>query len=551
MNVKRFVARTSRDALLKVRQAFGDDGVVLSTRPSAEGVEVLAMTAASVATLERMEAPAAEPAAATAAAPAPARAAAVAPGVEVDEDVERLAMSTLSFQDYVRERMLKRRQAALAGEPPPAEPSRAPEPPPSQHAQHLRRLQSIFAPARAAAPVPQAAEPAPVLQAAEPVPVPQAAEPVLPAAVPALPAAAAPTGQAPAAAAQPPAELPPAAPAVPPVPALAAQEVSEAISQAVERERHLMLGELREMRGMIEERFGALAFMERFQRSPALARLTQKLLDCGFSPALIRKLVQGAPAGAEDLLDWCGGVLERNLNTGEGAPGIEDLGGVWALIGSTGVGKTTSTAKIAAAFAAKYGAANLGLITLDAYRVGAHEQLRAYGRIIGCAVHTAHDRAALDDLLGLLAGKKLVLIDTAGMAQRDSRTKELLEMIGDPRIQRLLVLNAAAQGETIEDVLVSYRAAQCRGVLLSKLDEAVKLGPAVDAMIRYRLPVMGIANGQRVPEDWHRVSAHALVQRALRGGGSSAYRLDSEDVSLVFTAPGSGEVGAARGGAHV
>ena len=135
---------------------------------------------------------------------------------------------------------------------------------------------------------------------------------------------------------------------------------------------------------------------------------------------------------------------------------------MFALIGSTGVGKTTSTAKIAAAFAAKYGAANLGLITLDAYRVGAHEQLRAYGRILGVPVHTAHDRASLEDLLDLLSAKKMVLIDTAGMAQRDARTRELLDMLGHRAIDKLLVVNAAAQGETIEDVLLAYRASQLR-----------------------------------------------------------------------------------------
>ena len=160
-------------------------------------------------------------------------------------------------------------------------------------------------------------------------------------------------------------------------------------------------------------------------------------------------------------------------------------------------------------------------------------------------VHTAHDRASLEDLLELLAGKKMVLIDTAGMAQRDSRTRELLDMLQHRAIKRLLVVNAASQGETIEDVLVAYRAASCAGVVLSKLDEAVKLGPALDALIRHKLKVVGVANGQRVPEDWHRLSANALTHRALRGGGSSAYKLDSGDVNLIFAAPKSGLLQAA------
>jgi flagellar biosynthesis protein FlhF len=299
------------------------------------------------------------------------------------------------------------------------------------------------------------------------------------------------------------------------------------------------------MKGMIEERFGALAFMEKLQRQPAQARLTQKLLDSGFSPALVRKLVEGLPAKTTEEADshaWAANVLARNVQTAEQQPALEDQGGVFAMIGSTGVGKTTTTAKIAAAFATKYGASQLGLITLDAYRIGAHEQLRAYGRILGVPVHTAHDRASLEDLLDLLSSKKMVLIDTAGTAQRDSRTAELLDMLAHKSIKRILVVNAAQQGETIEDVVGAWRGAEAQGVILSKLDEAVKLAPALDIVIRHKLRVLGVTNGQRVPEDWHRLSAQALVQRALRSHGQAAWRVDASDVNLIFTAgamPGS------------
>ena len=294
--------------------------------------------------------------------------------------------------------------------------------------------------------------------------------------------------------------------------------------------------ELQSVRALIDERFGMLAFMERLQRDPRQAGLSQALFDAGLSPALVRKLVQGLPAGVADPLAWASGVLERNVHTDERDAPLEDHDGVLALIGPTGVGKTTSTAKLAAAFAARHGASSLGLVTLDAYRVAAHEQLRTYGRILGVPVHTAHDRASLEDLLELLSGKKLVLIDTAGMAQRDARTRELLDMLQHPAIQKLLVINAAAQGETVDDVMVAYGVQQCLGVVVSKLDEAVKLGPALDALIRHRARVVGVANGQRVPEDWHRLSAQALVQRALRGGGNAAWKLDAAEVNLVFAA---------------
>ena len=478
MNVKRFTARTSRDALVLVRQALGEDAVVLSTKPSVDGVEVLAMAPEGMKQIERMAASSAP----EAAKPMPVKA--------VEEDLAELSMSTLSFQDYVRERMLRRRQAAM--NPPAAEAPRAAAPVPAvERTSVLEQRMTERAPVAA----PLLREPPLVretVQAVHDLHTPSLAD----------------------------------------VPAVAAHAVQATASR---RDQEDMMNELRSMKGLIEERFGALAFIEKLNRQPAQARLTQKLLDAGFSPALIRKIGDSLAADATNETAWAASVLERNLLTAEAEAPLEDQGGVYALVGATGVGKTTTTAKIAAAFAAKYGANNLGLITLDAYRIGAHEQLRAYGRILGVPVHTAHDRASLEDLLDLLAAKKMVLIDTAGMAQRDARTRELLDMLSHRSIRKLLVINAASQGETIEDVMISYNAAACAGVVLSKMDEAVKLGPALDALIRHKVKVIGVANGQRVPEDWHRLSANALVHRALRATAGSAYKLDASDVSLIFT----------------
>jgi flagellar biosynthesis protein FlhF len=532
MNVKRFTAPNSRDALKQVRLAFGRDAVVLSTRPCADGVEVLAMAPDAMHEFERVAVPASPPPSMSTRLEAPASATprnAEKPGAwsrataalrqrldpswddsrnqatepqaaqAVEDDVQQLSMSTLSFQDYVRERMLRRRKQELeaaqgsvgAANAPPAMAEEATEPP---------RRNPAEPPARAQA------------------------TPASPAGVSRPAAAAVPQGVH---------VMPPAAADPQAVVALA-------------RERSEMVNEIRSMKGLIEERFGALAFMEKLQRQPRQAHLSQKLLDSGFSPALTRKLVGSLPANADEAA-WAASVLERNLMTAEREAALEDQGGVWALVGSTGVGKTTSTAKLAAAFAARHGAGHLGLITLDAYRMGAQEQLRAYGRILGVPVHTAHDRASLEDLLDLLAGKKMVLIDTAGIAQRDSRTSELMEMLSHPSIQRLLVVNASAQGETIEDVVKAYSPAACKGVVLTKVDEAVKLAPALDALIRHRMKVVAVANGQRVPEDWHRLSAATLVQRALRAAGTSAWRMDSSDVNLVFAGA---QVAGVAGGAH-
>jgi flagellar biosynthesis protein FlhF len=488
MNARRFIAKTSRDALAAVRHAFGDDAVVLSTKPAGDGVEVLAMGGDSILQIEKMAASAPRTTVGTAAA---AKAEPRREGfatTAASDDAETLSMSTLSFQDYVRERMLKRRQEALRDEGPASRQGPVSVMPSPAERSVLEQRMAAAMPAPAARPAPTLDELA------------------------ARPSA-------------------PTAPAVPAAPA-----VDHAALAASRREQEAMMSELRQVKGLIEERFGALAFMEKLQRQPGQALATQKLLDAGFSPALVRKLVEALPADAADPLAWATGVLERNLHTGDTEPPIEDCSGVYALIGPTGVGKTTSTAKIAAAFAARHGAAHLGLITLDAYRVAAHEQLRAYGRILGVPVHTAHDRASLEDLLDLLAAKRMVLIDTAGMAQRDQRTAELLEMLSHRSIRKLLVLNASSQGETIEDVVQSYRGSACHGAVISKLDEAVKLAPALDAAIRHKLRVIGVANGQRVPEDWHRVSASALVQRALRATPSPVHRLEPAEVSLVFTA---------------
>ena len=484
----------------------------------------------------------------------------------VAQDVAALGMSTLTFQDYVRERMLKRRQAELE--------------PQAGSVQDALRAGTVPRPAAALAPA-ATASPPPARQAAiaQPAPVLRAAR--------AQPAAAPRTRPPEPSLADLDTELPAPAPSLtrsqsahaiqafggidangggvahnpmrrnPPVlrdkvrfaGSRASADMFDDLdgggsnSNALQDSEALM-GELRSVRDLIEERFGMLAFMERLQRDPRQVALSQKLFDTGLSPALVRKLVQSLPDDVADEMAWAAGVLERNVVTGEHEAPLEDHAGVFALIGPTGVGKTTSTAKLAAAFATRHGASQLGLITLDAYRVAAHEQLRTYGRILGVPVHTAHDRASLEDLLDLLSAKKLVLIDTAGMAQRDVRTRELLDMLQHRAIKKLLVVNAAAQGETVEDVLASYGVQHCHGVIVSKLDEAVKLGPALDALIRHKAKVVGVANGQRVPEDWHRLSAQALVQRALRGGGGASWRLDTEEVNLMFAATqGSGYPG--------
>ena len=564
MNVKSFTASNSREAMAMVRKAFGDDAVVLSNKPCAAGVVVLAMAPEGMSQIERAHAtaprvhsparvqaqpqaqPQLQPQANSSRAPASAAAgksfsertgqrtepqfghvASDSTANEVSQDVQTLAMSTLSFQDYVRERVLRRRQTEINGlqEPLPAEPEAVALDAAGVSSLNAARQQRAQSALQAMQPRRPEPEPEPELKHLRPEVSDRRAPPVLRDEIRAT------TSRRDA----------------PDLAEVRDANVQNDLADRPSRGRRDQLdvmNELRSMKGLIEERFGAMAFMEKLQRQPGQARLSQKLLEIGFSPVLVRKLVEGCPAeckdGRDQLTDevtWAANVLSRNLLTDEKNPALEEQGGVFALIGSTGVGKTTTTAKLAAAFATRHGAAHLGLITLDAYRVGAHEQLRAYGRILGVPVHTAHDRASLEDLLELLSSKKMVLIDTAGTAQRDTRTNELLDMLAHLSVRKILVINSAQQGETIEDVVTAWRGNECCGVVLSKIDEAVKLAPALDTLIRYKLRVLGVANGQRVPEDWHRLSAPALVQRALRSQSTGAWKLDSADVNLIFAGP--------------
>jgi flagellar biosynthesis protein FlhF len=178
------------------------------------------------------------------------------------------------------------------------------------------------------------------------------------------------------------------------------------------------------------------------------------------------------------------------------------------------------------------------LITLDTYRVGAHEQLRAFGKMLGVVAHLAHDRVALQDLLGLLSGKKMVLIDTTGLAPRDPRKREMMELLDLPDVKRLLVLNAGSHGDTLDEAVAAFKTPNVQHTIFSKTDEAVKMGPAIDAAIRNQLLLRGITTGQRVPEDWETADAAKLVRMSMRTNGVSAYDPKVSELGFYFGNPG-------------
>jgi len=408
VNVKRYFARTAREAMDRVRTELGADAVVLRNRPVAGGVEIFA--------LAEGELPGEDDAV-----PAPTPTAGAEP-----------PMSTVRFENYVRERQRRRLETS---------PERAVPPEAQGEAQDLQSL----------------------------------------------------------------------------------------------------LAELREMRGALSDQLESMMWFEGVRRRPAQSRMLRRLLEAGFSPLLSRTLVNHLPAdfGPEEAESWLREALVRNLRIDSPEHTIFDAGGTFALLGPTGVGKTTTAAKIAAQFALKHGAQAVGLITADVYRIGAQDQLRTFGRLLGVPVQVAYDVSTLADFLQMHMSKKLVLIDTAGMAQRDERVGELLAALSSAQVRKVLVVNAASQADAIDESIEAYQGRGAAGVVLSKVDEAVRLGGALDCLIRHRLTLQGVANGQRVPEDWHRPEPRMLVERALAsdaGTAMASFAFEEAELAMLVSA---------------
>ncbi len=473
MNIQRFTAQTSREAMAKARRAFGDAAVILSTRSTEEGFEVMAAAEESLAALPQ-SVPDSSPRASLA----------MRTQDSVERDTEALAMSTLSFQEYVRERMLRKRKESSEASPAPVAPS------PRQAAPIQVREER-----QAAAPAPVAAHAMGLAHAMPPI-----------------------RTRAPIEASW--------KDSAPPAPAV-----------GTTREDSSMAVELSALKDMIEERFNTLAWLGSSKQNPIQSNLMLKLIRSGYSPSMARAVLEKVPSDASvpDAVRWVMDVITRNLRVPGPGGGLAEEGGVIALIGATGVGKTTTAAKLAAQCVRQHGAASVGLITLDSYRVAGYEQLRTYGRMLGVVAHLAHDRSALGDLLNLLANKRMVIIDTAGLGQRDQRIQDMLDMLDMPKVKKTLVLNAGAHGDTIDDVLTSFKARSLHGVVLSKVDEAVKLGPAIDSVIRHQVVVRGVANGQRVPEDWQSPDAAAMVRISMGAQNKSAFDPVASDMGFYFS----------------
>ena len=281
-----------------------------------------------------------------------------------------------------------------------------------------------------------------------------------------------------------------------------------------------MMNEIRAMRGMMETQLAEISWGSTQQREPQKATVLREMLAAGFSASLARYLIDKLPAGLDGVasMRWIRTVLSRNLNSVANEDAMLEQGGVFALVGPTGVGKTTSTAKLAARCVMRHGPEKLALITTDAYRIGAHEQLRIYGKILGVMVHSVKDEADLRIALKELKNKHTVLIDTVGVSQRDQMVTEQVAMLSGAGadVKRLLCLNSTATQETLNEVVRAYQGSGLAGCIMTKLDEAASIGNVLDVIIRQKLNLFYVSNGQRVPEDLHLADRSYLIDRAFK-----------------------------------
>jgi flagellar biosynthesis protein FlhF len=325
-----------------------------------------------------------------------------------------------------------------------------------------------------------------------------------------------------------------------------APAVTEAAQEPAEQQR--LLNELKSMHKQMQEQMATLAWGNIQQQDPKRSGLMRDMVNVGFSPALSRRLLDKMPADAD--LNWVKRILAHNLRVAGVQDDVVTRGGVYALVGPTGVGKTTTTAKLAARAVVRYGADKVALVTTDSYRVGAYEQLRIYAKILGVSVHAVRDANDLKLTLSGLKHKHLVLIDTMGVGQRDSRVAEQNRMFDEAGIGRLLLLNATSAGGTLDDVVKMYGGPGVIGCIPTKLDEAVTLGTVLDVVARHKLAMHYIASGQRVPEDLHEVKLDYLLHRTFKDvGKASNFALPEMDFPAFMAGLTSG-VAAGRDYAH-
>lgn len=512
VKVNRYIGKTAREALAAVKAELGPDAVVLSNRQVPGGVEIMAMSPDQMgelnATVRQSREPAVIPQPAPVARPARPAAPPAATRQSVVED-DGDSDFTVTLGQHIA-RLAREQQPGLKprARPQPQFEQRLPTNPVHEATDTQMNVRP-FLPPRVYSDGSPLSQQRPV--ASE---MPRPAEPE----------------------------------AVRPAPVAQAPAVSPEHLASLEASNARLAEELGSIKGMLERQLAGFAWGEISRNAPVRTQLMGELLEAGFSAMLARELTDGltgdiAPQEARKAIRQ---RLERELRLIDSDADIIDRGGVYAIVGPTGVGKTTTTAKLAARCVVRHGADKLALITTDSYRIGAHEQLRIYGRILGVSVHAVRDAADLRQTLQELRNKHIVLIDTVGMSQRDRMVLEQSSLLTSAGcVRRLLVLNSTVRGDTLDDVVAAYDGPDLAGCILSKVDEAVSLAPVLDVAIRRELQVFYIANGQRVPEDLHLPNRSYLIHRSMREkGAGSAFKLNEEDACLLMASqPGAVQPG--------
>lgn len=277
--------------------------------------------------------------------------------------------------------------------------------------------------------------------------------------------------------------------------------------------------ELKSLRNVLQFQVNGLLRQEQRRGHPLYAYLVDRLESMGICSELAEDVVSYAPESANEREAWLFilKLLANRLRTTNND--ILKQSGVVAFMGPTGTGKTTTIAKLAAQYAKKYGADQVALVTIDSYRIAAFEQLATYGKIIGCSVKKAANTQELSDVLYQFRNKRLVLIDTAGFSQRDTRLIKQLETIKETscaNIRLYLVMQANTQRQVMERTLTVYNKLPLQGCIFTKIDECYSLGEAISVAVREGMPIAYLTDGQKVPEDIKIADAKYIISLAAK-----------------------------------
>jgi len=378
-------------------------------------------------------------------------------------------------------------------------------------------------------------------QAPRSTPVPgMAPATIAPAAAPAPAPAAAATTRAPSAA-RPPSNVPrpvATARATPAAPAPAPASVSARAAPRAAADYGAMQRELQDMRRLLETGLAGMTWNDKRLREPLKARVLEELTAMDIAPDVAMSLAELTPqrTSLDNPSHIPLALLARHL------PIVNDptcvAGGITAIVGPTGAGKTTTIAKLAARWCMQHGCQDLALVSTDSYRIGAREQLATYARILGAPMHTANGAKDLARVLERLKSKKLILIDTAGMGPRDVRLVEQLATLkyGASRARVLLALPSQVEGQALDEIVCAFVRVKPAACVLTKVDEAASLGAAISTVLRHHLKIAYVCNGQRIPEDLH--ASHLkriwLVRAALELGQRSPAARDEGYLARNF-----------------